>query len=189
MAQTGTESSPSVSSRAAAELPTGEEYADLRDRLERACRKIAPHWMSDRVDDLVQVALMKVLRSGKVEDQVEMNNTFLYRIAHSVVVDEIRSHRRRNETGMDPKLPDPVEPSVRTNPEAMTGGAEIGVEIVDCLGQLAQSRRRAVTLYLQGHSVPETGKMLGFSDKKAENLVYRGLADLRACLKKKGLEP
>lgn len=152
--------------------------------------KVAPSWMRDQSDDIVQMAMMKIMRSGKIEDpEVELNNSFLYRVAHSVIVDEIRRQRRRNETSIDPKLPDPVEPSVRTNPETMANGQEIGAEIVDCLGQIAEQRRRAVTLYLQGHTVPEAAKLLGFSPKKAENLVYRGLADLRGCLRKKGLEP
>lgn len=47
----------------------------------------------------------------------------------------------------------------------------------------------AVTLHLQGHSVPEVGALLAWTVKKAENLVYRGLADLRSCLSSKGLQP
>ncbi|MCB9673505.1 MAG: RNA polymerase sigma factor [Alphaproteobacteria bacterium] len=172
-----------------ADDPHTDEYTDLRVRLLAACWQMAPPWLNDRIDDLVQTAVMKVMRSGKVEERVEMNNAFVWRLAHSVVVDEIRRHRRRNETGIDPRLPDPVEPSVRANPEAMTGGREIGAEIVDCLSKMAPSRRRAVTLYLQGHSVPEAARLLGFTDKKAENLVYRGLSDLRGCLRSKGLEP
>jgi RNA polymerase sigma-70 factor (ECF subfamily) len=30
---------------------------------------------------------------------------------------------------------------------------------------------------------------MGWTEKKAENLVYRGLADLRRCLSAKGLRP
>lgn len=167
----------------------GEEYADLRERLTRAMRKIAPAWMKDRVDDLVQMGLMKIMRSGKIEEEIEMNNSFVYRLAHSVVVDEIRKHRRRNETDIDPQLPDPVEPNVRANPEAMCGGQEIGAAIVDALALLKDERRRAVTLYLQGHSVPEIARLLDFKPKKSENLVYRGLSELRGHLRKAGFEP
>jgi RNA polymerase sigma-70 factor (ECF subfamily) len=35
--------------------------------------------------------------------------------------------------------------------------------------------------------VPELGRLLGWNAKKAENLVYRGLADLRGCLTEKGV--
>ena len=47
----------------------------------------------------------------------------------------------------------------------------------------------AVTLYLQGHSVPEAARVLDWPAKRTENLVYRGLADLRECLMKKGIQP
>jgi RNA polymerase sigma-70 factor (ECF subfamily) len=50
-------------------------------------------------------------------------------------------------------------------------------------------RRRAVMLYLQGHSVPEAARLLGWTAKRTENLVYRGLADLRHCLRAKGHTP
>jgi RNA polymerase sigma-70 factor, ECF subfamily len=49
-------------------------------------------------------------------------------------------------------------------------------------------RRHAVTLNLQGHSVPDIGRLLGWTAKKAENLVYRGMADLRSCLSSKGIQ-
>ena len=47
----------------------------------------------------------------------------------------------------------------------------------------------AVVLHLQGHSVPEAARLLNWGNKRTENLVYRGLADLRNCLALKGLEP
>ena len=66
---------------------------------------------------------------------------------------------------------------------------EIGQGIRDCLARLKNERRMAVTLYLQGHSVPEASRILEWSTKRTENLVYRGLADLRECLLSKGLRP
>ena len=65
----------------------------------------------------------------------------------------------------------------------------IGDGIVDCLARLLPARRRAVALYLQGHSAPETGNLLGWSLKRSENMIFRGLADLRRCLAGKGLSP
>jgi RNA polymerase sigma-70 factor (ECF subfamily) len=73
------------------------------------------------------------------------------------------------------------------DPERNCAGREIGEAIRDCLGRLVRPRRMAVTLDLQGHRVAEVARLLGWSAKKAENLVYRGLADLRGCLKAKGM--
>jgi RNA polymerase sigma-70 factor (ECF subfamily) len=46
-----------------------------------------------------------------------------------------------------------------------------------------------VILYIQEHTVPEAARILGWTLKRTENLVYRGLADLRACLAAKGQTP
>ena len=34
----------------------------------------------------------------------------------------------------------------------------------------------------------EVGRLLGWAAKRAENLVYRGMADLRGCLGGKGIQ-
>ena len=75
------------------------------------------------------------------------------------------------------------------DPERITASRQIGREIVECLSHLNRERRLAVTLYLQGHSVPEAARGLDWPAKRTENLVYRGLANLRACLLRKGLRP
>jgi len=58
-----------------------------------------------------------------------------------------------------------------------------------CLAAANRDRRLALVLYLQGHSVPEAARILGWDVKRTENLVYRGLADLRQCLLNKGHRP
>jgi len=75
------------------------------------------------------------------------------------------------------------------DPERRAASGEIAAHIRKCLARLGASRCLAVTLYLQGCSVPETARRLSWPPKRAENLVYRGLSDLRACLVGKGLHP
>jgi len=65
----------------------------------------------------------------------------------------------------------------------------VGRAIRDCLLGLVTPRRLAVTLHLQGHTVPQAAEVLGWDAKRTENLVYRGLADLRVCLARKGVTP
>ena len=78
---------------------------------------------------------------------------------------------------------------VRPNPERQAAGREIGDSIRACLRGLLKPRRMAVVLYLQGESVGEASQLLGWNTKRVNNLVYRGLADLRTCLRSKGVEP
>ena len=65
----------------------------------------------------------------------------------------------------------------------------IGAGIGECMTHLNEDRRVAVTMYLLGHNVPETAGLLGWTRKRVENLVYRGLAALRKCLEGKELAP
>lgn len=169
------------------------DYAQLHRDLVKAVGRVCPRWMADRADDLVQVALMRVMEiQRKKEGTAEFSAFYLKKAAYSALIDEIRRLRRRQEvsieaddeergTAYDPAAPDP-------DPERASAGREIGRAIRDCLGHLVAPRRHAVTLNLQGHSVPEIGKLLGWSGKKAENLVYRGMSDLRGCLGGKGIQ-
>lgn len=167
-----------------------QDYAQLRKQLERAVRQICPPWLRDRCEDLVQVALIRVFEiRRKSEGNRTFSSSYLWRVAYSALIDEIRRLRRRKETDIadedlerEAKVHDP-------DPEASVAGTEIGEGIQQCLQKLVVSRRMAMTLYLQGYSVPSAAEVLGFSPKKTENLVYRGLQQLRECLRKKGFKP
>ena len=115
-------------------------------------------------------------------------SSYLYRVTHSVLVDEIRRVRRRRETDLEEEGVAPVAVT-RQDPEQIAASREVGRGIQDCLSRMSRERRMAVTLYLQGHSVTEASGVLDWPAKRTENLVYRGLADLRECLVSKGMHP
>jgi RNA polymerase sigma-70 factor (ECF subfamily) len=162
----------------------------LRSQLERLVDRVCPSWLASHRDDLVQTALIRV---AQVVERGEGNATFaasyLWRVAYSVTVDEIRRFRRRQETSLEEASVAEVPDEAPRDPEAQLMGRQVGAAIRDCVRRLAPSRRAAVTLYLLGHSVPEVGRLLGWPSKRVENLVYRGVADLRRCLADKGYQP
>jgi RNA polymerase sigma-70 factor (ECF subfamily) len=175
--------------------PTGtDDYAHLRGELVRAVSRICPPWLASRADDLVQVALLRVLEiRRRGEENAHISPSYLRKTAYSALIDEIRRWRRRREVsietdegGIDPAA---ERSSEHPDPEERSAARETGRAIRDCLGVLVRPRRLAVTLHLQGHSVPEVGRLMGWNPKKADNLVYRGLADLRDCLGTKGVRP
>ena len=158
--------------------------------LTRAVRKVCPGWMSDRRDDLIQAAMMKVMAiQRRSEGNRELTSSYLYRVAHSALIDEIRQLRRRREVDLDETATEVESRKSGDDPERSAASSEIGHGIQDCLTTMLQDRRLAVTLHLQGHSVPEAASLLDWTAKRTENLVYRGLADLRKCLEGKGLRP
>jgi RNA polymerase sigma-70 factor (ECF subfamily) len=169
------------------------DYSKLRQDLARAVARICPLWLASQREDLVQAAVMRVMqvvgaRAGGGEGNAPVSTSYLYKAAHSALVDEIRRVRRRRETELEEEVSEPVAVET-TNPERAAASREIGEGVEECLTRLVADRRLAVTLYLQGHSVPESARVLGWPAKRTENLVYRGLADLRDCLTSKGLRP
>jgi len=161
------------------------EVEDLRVDIMRAVRSICPRWLAEQADDLTQVAISRILdRVRATNGELELSPGYLYRTAYSVVVDEIRRRRRLQEIPLESEI---VVVSKDGDPERLTLGREVGHAITQCLSRLAPPRRRAVTLYLMGHSHEEIRALLECLYKRAENLVYRGLSDLRACLTKRGI--
>ena len=168
-------------------------YARLRQDLVRAVARLCPRWMADRRDDLVQTAVIRVMkiterRSESGEGNQPLSTSYLYKVAYSVLVDEIRRHGRRQETDLDDEAV-ALAAIAKQSPERTAASREVGRGIQECLLAMKRERRLAVTLHLQGHTVPETARILDWAAKQTENFVYRGLADLRECLMAKGLRP
>lgn len=163
------------------------DVEQLRVDILRAVRSVCPRWLANQADDLTQVAVSRILdRLLAMEGKLEFAPGYIYRTAYSVVIDEIRRRRRLREIPLEPDVP---LQSGEANPERQTVGREVGKAITGCLSRLATSRRRAVMLHLMGHSVDEISALLECRCKQAENLVYRGMGDLRACLKTRGVKP
>ena len=170
-------------------------WTALRAALVRAVRRQCPAWLSAHAEDLVQAALMKVMAVTRAnEGKRTLSSLYLNRVAHSALVDEIRRHQRRREVALEVNDPEDeggrnIEPQAAGDPEQDAALRELGVAVQSCLQGMLDDRRLAVMLHLQGHQVPEAARVLGWSVKRTENLVYRGLGDLRQCLIAKGHSP
>jgi RNA polymerase sigma-70 factor (ECF subfamily) len=169
------------------------DVAELRQTLARVVTRVCPAWLAAQRDDVVQAAVLRVIRAldrlaPVSEGDPPFTTSYLYKAAHSALIDEIRRVRRRRETDFD--TADATAVAVPADdPERRAAWREVGRGIQSCLLRMKRERRLTVTLYLQGHDVREAARILDWPVKRTENLVYRGLADLRACLKSKGMEP
>lgn len=132
------------------------------------------------------VALLR--RMGGGEENPAYSSIYLQKMAYGVLVDELRRRGRRPETPMDEESSDRLA-SAAPDPERAAASGETAAGIRDCVSKLVPPRRRAVTLHLLGCGVTEIARRSGWSGKRADNLLYRGLADLRRCLESKGLKP
>lgn len=160
----------------------------LRAALARAVASVCPPWLAASAEDLVQVALLRVVDvCRRADGSTDFSTAYLRKAAYSALVDEIRRLKRRREVPLEDESVDTTHSTPAANPEQATSARQQGRAIRACLARLVRPRRLAVTLHLVGHSVPEAARLLSWSTKRAENLVYRGLADLRRCLEAAGM--
>jgi RNA polymerase sigma factor (sigma-70 family) len=177
------------------EKPTVEAEAEdrleqIHARLRTAVRHACPHRLADHADDIVQLATIRLLELAKKSGGLEERKpSYLKAVAYSIVVDEIRRRYRRREITVGDGPAMETNPAPVPDPERLAGASELGRGIVGCLRRLRDPRRRAVALHLQGYTIPEVAVSLGFTVKKTEHLAHRGIADLRQCLARKGLQP
>ncbi len=165
-----------------------DQIALLRDRLVVAVRSVCPYWLRDQQQDIVQVAMIAVLKQK--EGNRQFPASYLRKAAFTAMVDEIRRRRSRGEVPLEAEDDDePTLVAASAGPERRLMSGEISVEIRACLDRLASPRRSAVTFHLLAYKVPSIAEKMGWKRKQAENLVYRGMQDLRECLRRKGLQP
>jgi RNA polymerase sigma-70 factor (ECF subfamily) len=161
--------------------------SELRERLARAAAQLLPSWTTADRDDVVQQAMLRVVRHLDRHDGEAPTQAWLRRAAHSAMIDEIRSRRGARVVPTE-HPPEQIDPA--PSPEGGAEAAQLGLAIRDCVEHAVhESRRAAVHLWLLGHSVPEGSQLLGIGAKQCENFVYRGLAELRDCLRHKGYAP
>jgi RNA polymerase sigma-70 factor (ECF subfamily) len=163
---------------------------EAQRQVTRAVERLCPAWLSADRDDIIQNTLLRLHQSApRSEGNEPLAASYIWKTAYTVMIDEIRRRGRRPEIALDDT--DSALTLVRRDPspEQETSGRELGLAIRECLARLVSSRRAAVVLHLQGHTLREIATLLGWNEKKAENLVYRALAGLRTCLDSKGLRP
>jgi RNA polymerase sigma-70 factor (ECF subfamily) len=145
--------------------------------------------LSADADDIVQVALLRIMRIREHrEGDAPPPASYLRKVAFSAMIDEIRRRRRRLESAVPDHDPDATAHRGH-DPEQDAMAAQIAERLRRCLAALDRPRRIAVTLRLQGHGVSEAARLVGWDYKRMENLVHRGLAEMRKCLTAAGLKP
>jgi RNA polymerase sigma factor (sigma-70 family) len=170
-----------------------EAYRDfLRDAVARLC----PRDMGLQFDDIVQDACVRLLRALHDERDIRDLASYAYRIAATTTIDAIRRARARREEQLrvgseedgDDRSPHAMPDAPERSPEREAERNELMRKIEAALARLPENRRRAVRLHLEGMTSVEIGELMGWTEPKARNLVYRGLADLREALRAEGIE-
>lgn len=141
----------------------------------------------DELAQEVRVRLWGALSSDERIDAV--SPSYLYRAATTAAIDIVR--RRRSARGDSLDVVDDAEVSARRSPVTPERDAtlrELGERVEEALQSITASRRPVVRMYLAGYGTTEIGELMGWTEAKARNLVYRGLGDLRVRLRAMGID-
>ncbi len=141
------------------------------------------------VDEVFQEVRIRVWKAtGQTERIASLPASYVYRTAASAALDFIRRRRARRHDTTDSIDSAPAAGLSLQHPEPFAD-RELGDVIASALADLPASRRAVVRMYLDGYGPGEIGSLLGWTEAKARNLVYRGLADLRGSLARRGVGP
>lgn len=137
------------------------------------------------LDEVLQDVRIRLWRARPGEAQLAATSaTYVYRTAMSAAVDLVRRRRGRTVELVDDQVIDPA-----ADAGAAVEVADAATLIHKAVDQLIDSRRPVVRMYLAGYDRHEIAGLLGWSEGKTRNLLYRGLEDLRARLLDLGVTP
>ncbi len=130
----------------------------------------------------VRIRLWRVC--GDPENIAKLSASYLQRVVTTAVLDLLR--RRRRAAMHDPVEDHPL-PASGPGPDADVEAASLGIVVQAGVDSLGLARRTVVRLHLEGFRRDEIEALLGWSEARTRNLLYRGLADLRAYLVARGI--
>jgi RNA polymerase sigma factor (sigma-70 family) len=167
---------------------------DYGQVLRSAIARFCPPHLGLNTADIEQDATLRVWQLLGREIEIDNPASYFYRVAATTTIDAVRRVKRRREEQLrlegDERdvAPTLLPPDLENAPDALFRRREIVTKVRTALVKLADNRRRAVGLHLQGMTTEEIGRVVGWTEAKARNLVYRGLADLRSELRAMGVE-
>jgi len=153
---------------------------------------------AEDVDDVIQEVRVRLWRARPTSETIAtLGVSYVYRTAMSAALEVVNRRRgsgppqvaldHREEGEESRSLKEPA--SIGGEPDALLERSEFGRVVSDAVAELADARRTVVRLYLVGYSREEIAAMVGWSEAKTRNLIYRGLADLRRALERRGIGP
>lgn len=154
------------------------------------------HRLSDAdVDEVLQEVRIRIWKAsggaeGSSEQLLQSPTSYVYRTAVSAAIDLIRkqrSARARSTIPLDGEA-DTIVLETAPTAQAALEGAELAAQVARAIEAITESRRPAVRMYLAGYSREDIAELMGWSEAKTRNLLYRGLDDLRRELASMGID-
>ncbi len=168
------------------------DLSTLVEQFSRFGRRIASrHGLDpDEVDEVLQDVRIRLWRAAAAPGGVRYTNAhYVYKVVVTASLDLLRKRRRHRSRLVHLDHVDPGALPIVPGTDTFMEAEALDHAVQQALLRLPVARREAVRLGLQGHDRFEIARIQGWSVARARNLLYRGLADLRALLSAKGLTP
>jgi len=150
------------------------------------------HRLSDAdVDEVMQEVRVRLWRAhegvdGASEQIANAPASYVYRTALSAALDSLRRRRARRADSMV-ELDEDTGSAPTGGPDETLEAKELAAQVAHAIDMIPASRRPVVRMYLAGYPREEIAALMGWSEGKTRNLLYRGLADLRERLTQIGI--
>ena len=179
-------------------LPEAERHLSLAveavvSRFGTMVRQVGRRYRLDEsdVDEVMQDVRIRLWRAQRTSEQIEeVNTSYVYRTASSAALDVIRRRRSRraeHHQSLDDENSAVALAEPTPGPHAELESSEVAAQVSRAIETIPASRRPVVRMYLTGHPREEIAELLGWTEGKTRNLLYRGLADLRERLTEMGV--
>ena len=155
-------------------------------------RQVARRYRLDEADveEVMQEVRIRLWRARETRESIdEVSTSYVYRTASSAALDVIRRRRSRqaeHHQSIDEHAGGEIAAST-PGPHSDLEETELGAQVAGAIATIPESRRPAVRMYLAGYPREEIAELMGWTEGKTRNLLYRGLADLRARLTEMGI--
>jgi RNA polymerase sigma-70 factor (ECF subfamily) len=145
----------------------------------------------DEIDDAIQDVRIRLWRALETGEKIRRAPaSYLHRTVMSAAIDFIRRRRVRREFVVKDNdvsalnIEDPPARADRSLDES-----EVAAQVASAIDEIVETRRAVVRMYLAGYERHEIASLLGWTEAKTRNLLYRGLDDLREKLTARGIVP
>lgn len=141
------------------------------------------------LDEVVQDLHVRIWKSFGTSELIRRARpSYMYRAAVSASLDIIRRRRalKVRATSVDDVAPASLADRAH-GVEDRLAGDDLARVVHESLAEVQESRRAVVRLHLAGYDRFEIADLMGWTEGKTRNLLYRGLADLRQVLAARGI--
>ncbi len=144
------------------------------------------------VDELMQEVRIRLWHAHGGQERASESiaaipASYLHRTALSAAIDLIRRHRARRGDRMVSIDDEPEVMGETSGPDSALAESELAEQVERAVQSIQPSRRPVVRMHLMGHTREEIAQLLGWSEAKTRNLLYRGLAEVRERLLAEGV--